>query len=84
MFEASSMVPESFFEWCFKSTEISFTFIVGYIRDLCFIQNIGYKTFIVQKTFISNSEISSKILFSGIKICLSCDNITDSMFLIQK
>ena len=44
MFEVSSMAPESFIEWCFRSTKISFVFILGFIRDLCFIRDL-YKVF---------------------------------------
>ena len=60
MLEVSGIVPESFFflffEWCFRSTKISFTFAVGFIgEEPLLYTKILYKTFIVQRKFISNS-----------------------------
>ena len=40
MFEVSSMVPESLFEWCFSSTKISFKSVIVFNGDLCFIRNV--------------------------------------------
>ena len=61
------MVPESFFEWCFRSTNISLSFILGFIRELCFIHSIWCKTFIAQRTFIFNLVIASKIFFIRVR-----------------
>ena len=44
-----------------------FKFIVGFIRDRCLVHNIGCKTLIVKRTFISDSAIASKIFFAGIQ-----------------
>ena len=67
MFKVSSMVPESFFKWSLRSPAISFTFIDGFIRDLCFIHNIECKLFIVKRTFIRNFALASKTFFVGIQ-----------------
>ena len=68
IFEIHSMVPESFFEWCFSSTVTSFTFIVGFIRDfLCYTQYWVKKGFSIHRTFISNSTMASKVFFAGIQ-----------------
>ena len=67
MFEVSSMVLNLSLNGFSESTEIPFTFIVVFIRELCLIHNIGCKTFIVQRTFISNSAIASKIFFVEIQ-----------------
>ena len=65
MFKVSSMVPESFFKWSLRRCAISFTFIDGFIRDICFIHNIECKLFIVKKTFICNFALASKTFLVG-------------------
>ena len=82
MFEIPGMFPEPFFEWCFRSLNISFAFTVGIIRDFCFTtqkmkkslrENYIFwatfwcKTFIAQRTLISNRAIESKIFFAEIQ-----------------
>ena len=59
------MVPESFFEWCFRGTAVYFTFNVSFVREVCFIDNIDCKLFIVQRTFIWNCTTEPKILLAG-------------------
>ena len=65
MFEIPSMVPESFFEWYFRSSAFSFRLIVGFIRDIYLVHNIECKSFIAPGTFTSNSAIAFKIFFAG-------------------
>ena len=65
MFKISNMAPESFFEWCLKSSAMSFTFIVGLetfpsCKNWC-------KLFIVQRTLICNFALASKTFFAGIQ-----------------
>ena len=62
----SSMVHKSSFKWWFRSTEISFTFVMVSLETFAS-QNIGCETFFVQKTFISNPAIAVKISFTGIE-----------------
>ena len=62
----SSMVHKSSFKWWFRSTKISFTFVMVSLETIAS-QNIRCETFFVKKTFISNPAIAVKISFTGIE-----------------